>query len=95
MIGIQTIKRELETQIEHLYVLSIARFYMEKEYRDVKITVPFFNNALYFSYKKMPYDTIVCNVVASQKKLIKIIDKGYLGNVKDKRAVIRSYKIMR
>lgn len=79
----------------HSNVLSIARFYMEKEFRDVKITIPFFNNALYHSYKKTPYDTIFGNVAASHKKAIKIIDKGYLGNVKEKKAVIRSYKIMR
>lgn len=74
-------------------VLNISRFYIQHEFRELKTSIPFVRNALYQAFQHQPFDIIEMSILASNEKLINVIDRGFVGQIKTKQIVRRAHKI--
>lgn len=72
--------------------LLLSRFYVIDKFREFKVSASFVKYAMYQVYLNHKYKYLVLNVVKSDIKLNDIMIKGFLGEVEEKKTILRSFK---
>lgn len=79
-----------EDELEEKLLLS--RFYVINKFREFKVSILFIKYAMYKVYLNYKYKHLVVNVLKSDSKINNIIIKGLLGDVEEKKTILRSFK---
>lgn len=79
-----------EDELEEKLLLS--RFYVIDKFREFKVSASFVKYSMYQVYLSYKYKYLVLNVLKSDSKLNDIIMKGFLGEVEEKKTILRSFK---